>query len=113
LRIGHGAKNMAVVRHFGLYLVREGADRRAIKRRRECAAMDGNTGAGGALTSNSLPWAKSDDPPHKIISTLYANLLDEDTIDYLRRREWQGEIGRAEAIIGAVNNLVRRPPAVG
>jgi len=54
--------------------------------------------------------AKSDDPPHKIISALYANLFDESTIDYLRRRGWQGEVSRAEAIIGAVNDLVRQLP---
>ena len=40
LRIGHGAKNMAVVRHFAINLVRKVADKRSIKRRRKCAAMD-------------------------------------------------------------------------
>jgi predicted transposase YbfD/YdcC len=44
LRVGHGAKNMAVVRHFALNLVRQLADppkkKRSIKRRRKCAAMD-------------------------------------------------------------------------
>jgi hypothetical protein len=40
LRAGHGAKNMAVVRHFALNLVRQVADRRSIKRRRKCAAWD-------------------------------------------------------------------------
>jgi predicted transposase YbfD/YdcC len=40
LRIGHGAKNMAVVRHFALNLVRQIADKRSIKRRRKCAAWD-------------------------------------------------------------------------
>ena len=40
LRIGHGAKNMAVVRHFALNLVRQVADKRSIKRRRKCAAFD-------------------------------------------------------------------------
>jgi predicted transposase YbfD/YdcC len=40
LRTGHGAKNMAVVRHFALNLVRQCADKRSIKRRRKCAAMD-------------------------------------------------------------------------
>lgn len=38
LRAGHGAKNMAVVRHFALNLVRYVADKRSIKRRRKCAA---------------------------------------------------------------------------
>jgi predicted transposase YbfD/YdcC len=38
LRTGHGAKNMAVVRHFALNLVRQCADKRSIKRRRKCAA---------------------------------------------------------------------------
>jgi predicted transposase YbfD/YdcC len=40
LRTGHGAKNMAVVRHFALNLVRQVADKRSIKRRRKCAAFD-------------------------------------------------------------------------
>jgi predicted transposase YbfD/YdcC len=40
LRTGHGAKNMAVVRHFALNLVRQVADKRSIKRRRKCAAWD-------------------------------------------------------------------------
>jgi predicted transposase YbfD/YdcC len=40
LRAGHGAKNMAVVRHFALNLVRQIADKRSIKRRRKCAAWD-------------------------------------------------------------------------
>jgi predicted transposase YbfD/YdcC len=40
LRTGHGAKNMAVVRHFALNLVRQCADKRSIKRRRKCAARD-------------------------------------------------------------------------
>jgi predicted transposase YbfD/YdcC len=38
LRVGHGAKNMAVVRHFALNLVRKVADKRSIKRRRKYAA---------------------------------------------------------------------------
>ena len=40
LRTGHGAKNMAVVRHFALNLVRHIADKRSLKRRRKCAAWD-------------------------------------------------------------------------
>jgi len=40
LRTGHGAKNMAVVRHFALNLVRQIADKRSIKRRRKRAAFD-------------------------------------------------------------------------
>jgi predicted transposase YbfD/YdcC len=40
LRTGHGAKNMAVVRHFALNLVRQCADKKSIKRRRKCAARD-------------------------------------------------------------------------
>jgi predicted transposase YbfD/YdcC len=40
LRAGHGAKNMAVVRHFALNLVRRLADNRSIKRRRKRAAWD-------------------------------------------------------------------------
>jgi hypothetical protein len=34
LRVGHSAKNMAVVRHFALNLVRQVVDKRSIKRRR-------------------------------------------------------------------------------
>jgi predicted transposase YbfD/YdcC len=40
LRAGHGAKNMAVVRHFALNLVRKAVDKRSIKRRRKRAAYD-------------------------------------------------------------------------
>jgi predicted transposase YbfD/YdcC len=40
LRIGHGAKNMAVVRHFALNLLRQVDNKRSLKRRRKCAAMD-------------------------------------------------------------------------
>jgi len=40
LRIGHGAHNMAVVRHFALNLVRQANDKRAIKRRRKVASWN-------------------------------------------------------------------------
>lgn len=40
LRAGHGAKNMAVVRHFALNLVRKAGDKRSIKRRRKRASWD-------------------------------------------------------------------------
>ena len=40
LRAGHGARNMAVVRHFALNLVRQAADKRSIKRRRKRASWD-------------------------------------------------------------------------
>jgi predicted transposase YbfD/YdcC len=40
LRTGHGARNMAVVRHFALNLVRQVADKRSIRRRRKCAAWN-------------------------------------------------------------------------
>ena len=40
LRIGHGAKNMAVVRHFALNLLRQAVDQRSIKRRRKRAAWN-------------------------------------------------------------------------
>ena len=40
LRAGHGANNMAVVRHFALNLVRQVADNRSIKRRRKRASWD-------------------------------------------------------------------------
>lgn len=40
LRKGHGAHNMAVVRHFALNLVRAANDKRSIKRRRKRATWD-------------------------------------------------------------------------
>jgi predicted transposase YbfD/YdcC len=40
LRAGHGAKNMAIVRHFALNLIRQADDKRSIKRRRKRASWD-------------------------------------------------------------------------
>ncbi len=40
LRKGHGAKNMAVVRHFSINLVRAAKDKRSIKLRRKLAGWD-------------------------------------------------------------------------
>jgi predicted transposase YbfD/YdcC len=40
LRKGHGARNMATVRHFALNLVRTAPDRRSIKSRRKIAGWD-------------------------------------------------------------------------
>jgi len=40
LRAGHGAHNMAVVRHFALNLVRQLKDKRSIKRRRKVASWN-------------------------------------------------------------------------
>jgi predicted transposase YbfD/YdcC len=40
LRTGHGAKNMAIVRHFAINLVRALNDKRSIKLRRKCAGWD-------------------------------------------------------------------------
>src|SRR6202162_3503851 len=40
LRIGHGAKNMAVVRHFALNLIRQANDKLSIRRRRTRASWD-------------------------------------------------------------------------
>lgn len=40
LRAGHGARNMAVIRHFALNLVRQVTDKRSIKRRRKRASWD-------------------------------------------------------------------------
>src|SRR5690349_7282364 len=40
LRKGHGAQNMAIVRHFALNLVRRAIDQRSLKRRRKCAGWD-------------------------------------------------------------------------
>jgi hypothetical protein len=42
LRTGHGARNMAVVRHFALNLVRTATDKRSLKTRRKRAAWDPN-----------------------------------------------------------------------
>lgn len=40
LRTGHGAKNMAVVRHFAINLVRAATDKKSLKLRRKVAAWD-------------------------------------------------------------------------
>jgi predicted transposase YbfD/YdcC len=40
LRTGHGARNMAVVRHFAINLVRAVADKKSIKLRRKAAGWD-------------------------------------------------------------------------
>lgn len=40
LRKGHGAKNMAVVRHFAINLVRAAEDKKSIKLRRKIAGWD-------------------------------------------------------------------------
>ncbi len=40
LRTGHGARNMAVVRHFALNLVRAATDRKSLKTRRKLAGWD-------------------------------------------------------------------------
>ncbi len=40
LRKGHGARNMATVRHFALNLVRTHVDKRSIKTRRKIAGWD-------------------------------------------------------------------------
>jgi hypothetical protein len=40
LRTGHGARNMAVVRHFALNLVRTASDKKSIKLKRKAAAWD-------------------------------------------------------------------------
>lgn len=40
LRKGHGAQNMAIVRHFALNLVRRASDQRSLKRRRKCAGWN-------------------------------------------------------------------------
>ena len=40
LRKGHGAKNMAVVRHFAINLIRAATDKNSIKLRRQIAGWD-------------------------------------------------------------------------
>lgn len=42
LRTGHGATNMAVVRHFALNLVRAATDKKSLKTRRKLAGWDDN-----------------------------------------------------------------------
>lgn len=42
LRKGHGAKNMAIVRHFAINLVRAAKDKRSVKTRRKVAGWDTN-----------------------------------------------------------------------
>ena len=42
VRKGHGAKNMAVVRHFAINIVRNAKDKRSIKLRRKIAGWDPN-----------------------------------------------------------------------
>jgi predicted transposase YbfD/YdcC len=40
VRKGHGAKNMAVVRHFAINLVRAATDKKSLKLRRKVAGWD-------------------------------------------------------------------------
>ena len=40
LRTGHGAKNMAVIRHFAINLVRTVKDKRSVRLRRKCATWN-------------------------------------------------------------------------
>ena len=40
VRKGHGAQNMAIVRHFAINLVRNARDKKSIKLRRKCAGWD-------------------------------------------------------------------------
>jgi predicted transposase YbfD/YdcC len=42
VRKGHGAKNMAVVRHFAINLARAAKDKRSVRLRRKCAGWDPN-----------------------------------------------------------------------
>ena len=42
LRTGHGAQNMAVVRHFAINLIRTVNDNRSIRLRRKCATWNLN-----------------------------------------------------------------------
>ena len=40
IRKGHGAKNMAIVRHFAINLIRTASDKKSIKLRRKLAGWD-------------------------------------------------------------------------
>ena len=42
LRKGHGAKNMAIIRHFAINLIRAATDKKSIKLRRKIAGWDPN-----------------------------------------------------------------------
>src|SRR4051812_9689968 len=59
LRKGHGAENMAIVRHFALNLVRCADDKRSLKRRRKCAGWHPPTSKASSaylpVNLNSLP----------------------------------------------------------
>ena len=63
LRKGHGAKNMAVVRHFAINLIRAATDKKSIKLRRKIAGWDPDylaqrLGAYAALTRIRCPGIK-------------------------------------------------------
>jgi hypothetical protein len=59
LRIGHGAKNMAVIRHFALNLVRQVADKQSMKppqaRQLGSKVPAGDIGPKSILTSTRCP----------------------------------------------------------
>jgi len=54
LRAGHGARNMAVVRHFALNLVRQAKDKRAIKRKTQNGVLELSLPARNPTTSRTL-----------------------------------------------------------
>jgi len=58
LRKGHGARNMATVRHFALNLVRTATDKRSIKSRRKIAGWDPDYRSHSRLT-HRLNWIRS------------------------------------------------------
>jgi hypothetical protein len=51
------------------------------------------------------------DKPWTVTSALFASMFDDYTLDWLRRRGWQGDRGKAEAIIDAVNRLIIQLPS--
>jgi hypothetical protein len=48
--------------------------------------------------------------PAIVISALFADLVDDNTVAWLRRRGWQGDRGRVEEIIAVVNRTIAQLP---
>ena len=44
--------------------------------------------------------------PAIVISAIYANLVDESVIDWLRRHGWRGDRSSAQEIVGGINQVI-------
>jgi predicted transposase YbfD/YdcC len=64
LRTGHGARNMAVVRHFAINLVRTANDKRSIRLRRKRATWQARLPRHNPRTPTALTWIRS--PAHRM-----------------------------------------------